>query len=97
MVTNSRKASVSIVAGTVLLGGGRQYTELVLVRRPSELVFGTRVSQSASEVSLGQLVAGVSRPPKLVFVSQCPQSILEVRRQCTAVPLVGSDKITVLK
>jgi hypothetical protein len=38
MVTNSRKANVSIVAGTVLKREDNTQ-QLVLVRRPSELVF----------------------------------------------------------
>jgi hypothetical protein len=52
MVTNSWKASVSIVAG--VLKKGRQYTVLVYTSWASELVFGIRVSQSVAEVSLHQ-------------------------------------------
>jgi hypothetical protein len=44
MVTNSRKVSVLIVAGTVV-EKGRQYTELVLVRRPSKLVYASWSSE----------------------------------------------------
>jgi hypothetical protein len=49
MVTNSRKASVSIVAGTVLKREDKT-RQLVLVRRPSELVFAIEFSAQCSFV-----------------------------------------------
>jgi hypothetical protein len=62
MVTNSRRASVSIVAGSVKEG---------------KTIHRVSSRPSAFEVSLGQ-------------------SALEVRRQCSTVPSVGSEKLPVL-
>jgi hypothetical protein len=56
MVTNSGKASVSIVAGTGLKRG-----ETIHRESPLPSAFGVNLSQSVSEVSLGQSASGIRR------------------------------------
>jgi hypothetical protein len=81
MITNSRKASVSIVAGTVLRKG-KQYIEYRVSPR-----------QSVSEVSLRQSASGIRVSQSVAKVSL--QRVLEMRHQRSAVPSMGSKKLPV--
>jgi hypothetical protein len=71
MVTNSRRASVSIVAGSVK----ERKTIHRVGSRPS--IFGVSLRQSASEVSLRQLVSGI----RVSQASEAESSVLAVGRR----------------
>jgi hypothetical protein len=66
MVTKSWKVSVSVLAGCVK---GKQYTERVLVRRPSELVSGISASVSLRQFPESKRFSARSEKPVFRRVS----------------------------
>jgi hypothetical protein len=68
IATNSKEARFSIWPSQCYIKKGRQYTELVLVRRPPKLVYVSRSLKLVLVRRPSDLVL-FRRPPKLVYVS----------------------------